>query len=391
MKEKVVDLCRDMIRIKSYSGHEKELAEYLKDFFEREGFDEVLTDDYGNVIGHLKGGSPGKCVVFDGHIDTVPVEHEEEWKYPPFGGDIYNGRIYGRGATDMKGPLAACICGVLAYKQACGGSFPGDIYIACVVHEECFEGVASQSITSRIRPDYVVIAEPSSLTLKIGQKGRAEIQVETFGKAAHSSNPEAGINAVYKMMTLLQEFRCLPVMEDTCLGKGILELTDIISRPYPGASVIPEYCKTTLDRRLLPGETRESVLMPLQRILKKRMEEDSELTASISFAVGEDCCYTGKILQTERFFPAWLHKPEEDYVQAVYRELQTGGMDVSISHYYFCTNGSHYGGELGLKVLGFGPSFEHMAHIMDENIEINQLYKGLKGYMHIARALLKMV
>lgn len=391
MKDKAVELCRDMIRIKSHSGSEKELAEYLKEFFVLEGFDQVRTDDYGNIIARLQGNRPGNCIVIDGHMDTVPVEHEEEWKYPPYGGEIYDGRIYGRGATDMKGPLAAAICGALAYKEACKGDFPGDIYIACVVQEECFEGVASKGITDRIQPDYVIIAEPSGLTLKTGQKGRAEILVETFGRAAHSSNPDVGINAVYKMMELIQGMRALPVVEDTSLGKGILELTDIVSRPYPGASVVPEYCRATFDRRLVSGETRESVMAPMQEFLKRKRAEDSELDARISFAKGQDCCYTGKELQAERFFPAWLHSGEETYIQAVSQELREGGLDAPISQYYFCTNGSHYGGELGINVLGYGPSFEHMAHILDENIEIEQLYKGMEGYRCIIRALLERV
>lgn len=389
LKDKAIELCCDMIRIKSYSGEEGKLAGFLKDFFVREGFDEVLADDYGNVIAHFRGSRPGNCVVIDGHMDTVPVEHEGKWKYPPFGGEIHEGRIYGRGATDMKGPLAAAIGGVLSYKKACGGDFPGDIYIACVVHEECYEGVAARAVTSMVQPDYVIIAEPSGLSLKIGQKGRAEILVETFGKAAHSSNPESGINAVYKMMSLISELQKLPVVEDSCLGKGIMELTDIISRPYPGASVVPEYCKATFDRRLISGETRESVLAPMQKILRIQMEKDPDLAAKISFAEGKDICYTGKELWAERFFPAWSYDEDEDYIGIVSRELQNGGLDVLTSRYYFCTNGSHYGGELGLKVLGFGPSLENMAHILDENIEIEQLLKGMEGYLCIVRALLE--
>ena len=239
MVDKVVELCRDMVQIRSYSGEERALADYLEMFFQKEGVS-VVRDECGNVIAHLQGTMPGPTVLFDGHIDTVPVENEREWTYPPFGGEIHNGCLYGRGATDMKGPLAASICGVLKYYNTCKGNFPRQIYISCVVHEECYEGVAARSVSARVKPDYVVIAEPSGMTLKLGQKGRAEIQVETFGKAAHSSNPQVGVNAVYHMLELISAVRSLPVVEEPTLGKGILELTDIVSSPYPGASVVPD-------------------------------------------------------------------------------------------------------------------------------------------------------
>ena len=391
MADKVVELCQKMVQIKSYSGEEGDIAAYMRSFFEAEGFDDIVGDDFGNVIAHLKGDRPGKTLVIDGHMDTVPADNESEWLCGPYSGEIRDGRLYGRGSTDMKGPLAAAICGVLEYRDETQGHFPGDIYISCVVHEECFEGCASHSTTSMVNADYVIIAEPSSMTLKIGQKGRAEIQLETFGKAAHSSNPDAGINAVYKMMPLIKAFQELPVIEDARLGKGILELTDIQSAPYPGASVVPEYCKATFDRRMVGGETRESVLAPLQAVLDKAMAEDPQLKAKVSYARGTGLCYTGKELDVERFFPGWCRKEDEPYIQASYKALNEELGNVPISHYYFCTNGSHYGGELNLKCIGFGPSYENMAHILNENIEIDQLQKGVRGYRVLTKALLENV
>ena len=106
-------------------------------------------------------------------------------------------------------------------------------------HEECFEGVAARSVSELVKPDYVVIGEASLCNLKIGQRGRAEIVVETFGVPAHSANPEKGINAVYAMCRVVEAIHGLHSPEDPTLGKGILELTDIKSEPYPGASVVP--------------------------------------------------------------------------------------------------------------------------------------------------------
>jgi acetylornithine deacetylase/succinyl-diaminopimelate desuccinylase-like protein len=133
------------------------------------------------------------------------------------------------------------------------GDFPGEIYVAGVVYEELYEGVSARKISEFVRPDYVIIGEASDLNLKIGQRGRAEIVLETVGKPAHSANPEKGVNAVKKMMKLLAALEDYVPGEQEGLGKGILELTDIISTPYPGASVVPERCTATLDRRLLVG------------------------------------------------------------------------------------------------------------------------------------------
>jgi len=386
-QSQVIKLCQELIRIKSYSGEEGILAEKLGNVFKEMGFDDVFTDEYGNVVGHIKGKRPGKIILFDGHMDTVPVD-EAQWTKEPFGGVIEDGRIYGRGATDMKGALSAMVCAAANFAKDTGRNFAGDIYVAGVVHEECFEGIASSNVSKKVKPDYVVIGEASECNLKRGQRGRAEIVVETYGKAAHSSNPQNGINAVYNMMKLLQKIRQIELTHHDFLGDGILELTDIKSSPYPGASVVPDYCKVTFDRRLLIGETKESVLKPIQDIILELEKEDPHFKAKAYYAVGEENCYTGNKIQGERFFPAWLFDEEEDFIRKAFQGLKDAGLNPSITHYSFCTNGSHYAGEANIKTIGFGPSKENLAHIVDEYIEIDQLLKATRGYYGIIKALL---
>lgn len=386
-QSQVIKLCQELIRIKSYSGEEGILAEKLGNVFKEMGFDDVFTDEYGNVVGHIKGKRPGKIILFDGHMDTVPVD-EAQWTKEPFGGVIEDGRIYGRGATDMKGALSAMVCAAANFAKDTGRNFAGDIYVAGVVHEECFEGIASSNVSKKVKPDYVVIGEASECNLKRGQRGRAEIVVETYGKAAHSSNPQNGINAVYNMMKLLQKIRQIELTHHDFLGDGILELTDIKSSPYPGASVVPDYCKVTFDRRLLIGETKESVLKPIQDIILESEKEDPQFKAKAYYAVGEENCYTGNKIQGERFFPAWLFDEEEDFIRKAFQGLKDAGLNPSITHYSFCTNGSHYAGEANIKTIGFGPSKENLAHTVDEHIEIDQLLKATRGYYGIIKALL---
>jgi len=388
-KQEVLELCARLIQAESYSGNEKAVGGILADYFKAHGFDEVTVDGYGDVIGCVRGNRPGPRVLFDGHMDTVPVTDPEKWVHPPFEASVHDDRMYGRGTSDMKGALGAMACAAAGFARGTGRDFAGEIYVAGVVHEECFEGVAARSISALVKPDYVVIGEASELNLKIGQRGRAEIVVETFGKAAHSANPEKGVNAVYQMTKLIEAIRNLPPTEHPVLGKGILELTDIKSSPYPGASVVPDYCRATYDRRLLVGETKESVLEPLRELLDRLQTENPELRAKVSFAVGEETCYTGEKISGERFFPGWLFDREESFVQNIYGELTAHGYTPKITQYNFCTNGSHYAGEAGIKTIGLGPSRENLAHTRDEYVEVEQLLGAADCYAHVMRALLQ--
>ena len=388
-ENQVVELCRKLIMKQSYSGQEDGVAGALEEALKELGFDSVNVDKYGNVIGCIKGKRPGKKLLFDGHIDTVPVTDETEWKYPPFAAEIHDGKIYGRGTSDMKGAVAAFVSAAANFAKDTDRDFAGELYVAGVVHEECFEGVAAREISKAVCPDYVVIGEASTLNLKVGQRGRGEIVVETFGKPCHSANPEKGINAVYKMAKVIEAIRTLEPTHHPVLGDGILELTDIKSAPYPGASVVPEYCRATYDRRLLVGETKESVLEPLQKLMDQLMAEDPQLKVKVSYAVGEEQCYTGNKIQGERFFPGWLYDENEAFVQDVKKELEDMGYTPSITQYNFCTNGSHYAGEAGIKTFGLGPSQENLAHTVNEYIEIDQLTKVTDCYYGVMKALLK--
>lgn len=388
-EEQVISLCQKLIQQKSYSGEESGVVGVLSENMKQMGFDEVTVDKYGNIIGCIKGNRPGKKVLFDGHIDTVPVTEEAEWLYPPFAAEIHDGKIYGRGTSDMKGAVAAMTCAASNYAKDTGKDFAGEIYVAGVVHEECFEGVAAREISKNVRPDYVVIGEASQLNLKIGQRGRAEIVIETFGKPCHSANPEKGINAVYKMAKVIGAIRTLVPTHHPVLGDGILELTDIKSAPYPGASVVPESCRATYDRRLLVGETKESVLEPINGLLEKLMAEDPELKVKASYAVGRERCHTGNEIEGERFFPGWLYDKDDDFVQAVYTKLTDKGFTPEITQYNFCTNGSHYAGEAKIKTFGLGPSRENLAHTLNEYVEIEQLTKVTECYYGVMEALLK--
>ena len=388
-KDELIKICQELIRTQSLSGEEENVCEVLKGIFNKFKFDDYYIDEYGNIIGHIKGKKKGKKILFDAHIDTVPVPDDTKWKHAPFRGEIDDGKIYGRGASDMKGQLASMIAGASFFAEDFKHEFDGDIFVAGVVFEEMFEGVSARKISEALKPDYVVIGESSELNLKIGQRGRAEIVLETFGKSAHSANPNEGVNAVLKMMKLISEIEKIENPRHEILGEGILVLTDIKSSPYPGASVVPDYCKATFDRRLLVDETKEDVLEPIKAIIERVSKEDRDLEARVSYAKDKKVCYTGENISAERFFPAWIFKEEDEFVKIAFDGLKMAGIDPKISQYSFCTNGSHYAGEAKIQTIGFGPSKEKLAHIIDEYIEIDDLVKGALGYYGILRSVYK--
>ena len=383
----VITLLTSLIRERSYSGEEAGIVHILESFFKENSFDDCLIDQTGNVIGVIEGDRPGPTLLFDGHIDTVPVEDPAEWTHDPFGAEICGSRLYGRGTSDMKGAVAAMACAAARFKKETGGHFAGRICVAGIVHEECFEGVAARAVSRRLHPDLVVIGEASELNLKIGQRGRMEITVETSGIPAHSSNPEKGLNAVYSMCRVIDALRALPCPESSFLGKGIMELTDIRSDPWPGKSVVPQKCTVTYDRRLLSGETVESVLAPINAELDRLMAEDPAIRARAFVAEGRETCYTGTVIADRRFFPAWEYSADEPFVKKAFEALKSSDkLDPAITHYSFCTNGSHYAGEAHIPTIGFGPSRENLAHTIDEYVELDDLTASEDGYFRLMKA-----
>ncbi|WP_320122982.1 YgeY family selenium metabolism-linked hydrolase [uncultured Sphaerochaeta sp.] len=380
--DELIALCTDMVKESSISGTEKGVVEVVGRWMKQLGFDEVSTDKYGSVIGKIQGTGGGPTVVLDGHVDTVEVGDPSLWTHDPFGAEIVDGKMYGRGTSDMKGALSAMIYAASRFTE---NRLSGDIYVTGTVHEEMFEGIALNHILDRVPADYVVIGEASSLNLKIGQRGRAEIVVKTHGKSCHSANPQFGKNAVYLMQKALSDIAALKLPSDNHLGSGIMELTDIISEPYPGASVVPSACMVTFDRRLIEGETAEQVVAQIRGAITSLTDDECEVFISEGNAI----CHTGVEISAKRFFPAWYYTEQTDFIQKVHQGLHETGIPAQFQTYSFCTNGSASAGLRGIPTLGFGPSAENQAHVCDEYIEIAQLIQASKGYCAIVTSLMR--
>jgi putative selenium metabolism hydrolase len=331
----------------------------------------VEVDALGNVVGTLDAG-PGPCVLFDAHMDTVGVTDPSAWSFDA-GGELAGGRLYGRGAMDMKGPLAALIHGVAAARIS-----RGRVVVSASIAEEMIEGFATVEVARRIRPDVAVICEATALRVAVGQRGRAELVVSVHGRPTHSSRPELGVNALEAMADVLRAARGIELPSHPELVGAILVPTEIVSRPYPALSVVPDFCEVIFDRRTLPGEREADVVAQVRTVAEAAVAPHG---ATVEVAIGVDRfdSYSGARVEAPNFAAAWFTPP--DLAAAAIDALHT-----ERTHWLFCTNGSGTAA-LGIPTVGFGPGDPGLAHRVDEYIELNELHAGALGYASLAAAL----
>lgn len=378
---RLISFARDIVRIPSLSGEEAAVARRIQAEMQMLGFDRVWTDDVGNVIGIWEGGQPGPTVVFDAHTDTVGISPGVPWALDPFSGEVMDGALHGRGAADMKGALAAMIYGVAGLDRA---QLAGRAVVSASVLEEVLEGVALAKVVEQTGADFVVIGEASDLQIVRGGRGRAEVHLTTTGRPSHSSAPQMGRNAVLDMMRVIAAVEDLPLDAHPQMGPAIFALTDIISDPYPGHSVIPSICRVTYDRRLLPGETADGVL---EDITQRPELADIQLDARIG--TGEYSSFTGHEFVTEKFFPAWLADEDDPFVTDALAAVNAAGIDAGLNAYRFCTNAAWSAGVAGIPTVGFGPATEADAHVINEKLKLDDLTAAAQGYRAIAQRILK--
>ena len=376
----LIDFTQRLVRQPSLSGQEEAVIQIVINEMQALGFDKIWVDENGSAIGIIEGVQPGQTLLFDAHCDTVGIAPGSIWTRDPFGGEIIDRWLYGRGAADMKGALAAM---VYAAANVDKSKLSGRVVVSASVMEEVFEGGALKTVMDQVDPDYVVIGESSALNLVHGGRGRAEIHLETIGKPSHSSSPHLGVNAVHLMMKVIEAVDQIKLREHPRLGPAIFALTDIISEPYPGYSVIPSRCKATYDRRLLPDETVEDVLNAI-----KSLPELKTIPLHTIIAQGEHQAYTGAIVRGMKFFPAWELDAKHPFVENALKGLRTFGLEPQLSAYRFCTNAAYSIGIAGIPTIGFGPGTEADAHVVDERVSLNDLEKATHGYQGIMEAVL---
>jgi putative selenium metabolism hydrolase len=379
--ERAVGLCRELVRIESLSGGEGAVAARVAGAMREMGFEDVAADELGTVTGVRRGtraGSASGAVLFDAHMDVVPATEPERWTHAPFSGDLADGRVWGRGATDVKGSLAAMLVGLASMPAA---DFAGPIVASASVGEERIEGLAMRHVLERVPVRAAVICEPTRLRLGLGHRGRASLVVEAAGRAAHTSRAGHGINAVYRLTEAIARVRAMQPLADDLLGRGHIELVEVSSLPYPGSAMVPYRATARFDRRLVRGETRDGVLAGMHEALAGLEGVEVRLHE------GTLDCYTGRSFTVEAFHPGWAAPADAPHARRAALELERAGLESG--HFYapYSTNATATAGRAGLPTIVYGAGDISAAHAVDESVAVGELERAVRGYQALARAL----
>ena len=371
-----VAFLQDLIAIPSLTCQEGAAISRTAEEMKNCGFDEVTIDPMGNLLGRIGFGS--HIIAMDAHIDTVDIGNRNKWPHDPFAAVEHDGIIYGRGAADMKGSVAALIyAGKLIKKLRLDADFT--LFVTITVQEEDCEGLSWQYIVQQdgIKPEVVLICEPSNLNLIRGHKGRTEFEITVEGVASHGSEPDKGINAIYKSIPILEEISHLnsKLAVESFLGKRSIAVTHIQSMT-PSLNAIPDLVKLFADRRLTQSESRESVLKEIQDLKSVRATNAQVVIPNYDMA-----SYTGLQYPMEKYFPTWMldeNHPVLHRAAALYKQLF--GKKAEIKKWNFSTNGVATAGLFGIPTFGFGPADPLYAHTIDDQCPVWQITESMKFY-----------
>lgn len=371
----------DLIRIRSYTGQERPAVERTLAELRAIGCDEVWIDSAGNALGRI--GRGPRVILYDAHLDTNEVADEREWPHPPLEPVVEGDAMFGLGASDCKGGVAAIVYGaaILAQLRREAIEVPEkldglSVVVMGATLEEDAEGFALRSLVEHdgLRPEVVLLAEATDLTLRRGQRGRCEVRVRTEGRAAHASQPHLGENAILKMLPVIAALDAmnasLPV--DPVFGKGNQVVT-LIKGPHTPNSV-PAWCEVAVDRRLVPGETAGSVLAGIRAAVEP-------LGAAATIPIQPVRTHTGLQLDGPAFYPGWLLPETDPLLRAGKATAVTlWGAEPAVGIWRFSTDGAYSAGAAGIPTLGFGPQEERYVHAADDQVNLTKLRKAAAWY-----------
>ncbi len=376
LKEDVVKFLREIVAIPSMSGKEEAVIQRIKKEMQKIGYQKVRIDPLGNLLGIM--GSGNRIIALDGHCDTVGVGNPDTWEIDPFKGDYHDNIIYGRGACDQKGGLASAIYAGKILKEI---GIPDNIslLVAASILEEDFEGLCWQYILDedKIRPEAVLLTEPSNLEIKIGQRGRMEMKVKTRGISCHGSAPERGENAIYKIAPIIRDIEQLnkKLHSKSILGKGTITATDIMSTA-PSLCAVADSAALHLDRRLTGGETMDS---SVNEILK--LPSVKTVNAMVTVPEYNIKSYTGLVYPVKAYYPMWLMEETHPLVQSAERAYRKQfSQEAEVGVWAFSTNGVVTKGGEDIPTIGFGPGKEEFAHTPYDRVSEDDLVKAMEFY-----------
>jgi putative selenium metabolism hydrolase len=310
-------------------------------------------------------GDGPRTIVFDSHIDTVGVGDPEEWQWDPFIGKVEDGVLFARGACDEKGSTPGMVYG-MAFARDLGLLEGWTAWYFGNMEEWC-DGIAPNTfveVDPGIRPDFVVIGEPTKMQVYRGHKGRIELKVTAKGVSAHAASNHVGINAIYLLLPVIAGIRDLEpsLGDDPFLGHGKITVSDMKVQT-PSINAVPDEAIIFIDRRMTFGESKEDAIAQVEALF---YEEPS---------------YTGFVFPVDKYFPAWALDEKHSLVQAGLQARELIGLDFKpASKWSFSTNGIYWAGKANIPSIGFGPGDEVTAHTVLDSVDLNDMVKATEFY-----------
>lgn len=391
-REDIIQFLRDICAIPSMDGQLKDVGECIQDKMKKLSFDEARFDKMGNTIGRI--GNGPKTIVFDSHIDTVGVGDPSEWDWDPFKGKIEDGRLYARGACDEKGSTPGMIFG-LAFARDLGLLDGYTAYYFGNMEEWC-DGIAPNAFVEadpQVRPDFVVIGEPTKMQIYRGHKGRIELKITAHGRSAHAASHYLGDNAVYKMMAVITQIRELDRRMRFGMGyhdvQGFpsIAVTDVSARTA-SINAVPDQFTIYIDRRITLNEPREEVIETIRGLIPDYLQDEIHVEELFYDAPS----YTGFVFPVSKFYPPWLLEETHPLTQAGQETIEAlWGEKRQLGTWDFSTNGTYWAGKAEIPSIGFGPGDEKTAHMRDENVPLDEVVEATEFYALLPGMLSKQV
>jgi putative selenium metabolism hydrolase len=379
-RERLIGFAQRLVQTPSMSGQEGDVAALLQAEMESLGYDEVGQDAAGNMIGRIAGGS-GPALMLNGHMDHVDAGNPDDWPHPPYDGKVHDGELWGRGATDMKGALAAMVyAGGLTRKL--GVTPPGDVYVSGVVQEEV-GGLGARHLARTLPVPRVVVGEASGNQLRRGHRGRVELMVLLSGRSVHAAMPELGTNPHFSMARFLTGLRNSTMAVDPVYGASTVAPTRVASKPQ-SANVTPSELSLVLDWRHVPGEEVDEIVSALEALVAGSLEGGCE--GKVQVVMKELTSYTGLQMGYPDVFPSFTTPSDEPWLIESRSVLAAAWKrDVEVDIWRFATDGGHFAAA-GANVLGFGPGDDGVVHTVRERVPVEELLEAAVGYAALALA-----
>jgi putative selenium metabolism hydrolase len=385
--EGALSFAADLVRIPGLPGHEGGVAARVRKEMEALGLMEVRVDDVGNVIGVARGRGEAPPIMLSSHLDVVAEGEHSEWEFPPFSGVVRDGFLHGRGAMDIKGPLALQTHAAAALID----SAPGDIVVAHTVLEER-GGLGMRRLleSGTVDPAAVVLGEATHGAVGIGHRGRAELEVVIRGVAGHASAPERASNALDLLGDVLAAVRDLAAQRgsDAVLGEETVVATMVDVSPET-RNVIPDLVVLAVDWRVLPGSDARSVVSRLRRSIQGRVGAPPPgLVWEARLATEQQRTYTGQEADVELFIPGFLMGRAHPAVRAAASAAgrRSGSGPAELEPWRFATDGGWSCGEHGIPTIGFAPGEERFAHTNRERLDVEEARWVYERYPRVLAA-----